>query len=303
MKLPVRFSDNFGEPLRALFQLLADINTDTDSKGILLDYSDALFTNPFFTLALPLVVKINERKGKNIQFENGFKNPGTSDYMGYIAFPDGICPEKIADFELENYFDQYKLKTYIPILDFPADERGTEIRDKTLSVINAILTQQIGLKGVMRTAVMYLIDEAVNNIIHHSKDARGYIFAQYYRSKGYMDICIADIGNTLLDSYSSSGRHDYIINHKDAMEAALHGKSTKSNNLDRGFGISTSKKMLTEGLNGKYFLFSANTFNIHTATQNDVVILPKNSYWQGVYVAMRIPTVAKEGFNPAEYYE
>ena len=61
--------------------------------------------------------------------------------------------------------------------------------------------------------------------------------------------------------------------------------------------------MLTEGLNGKYFLFSANVFNINTALQNDVVLLPEHIFWHGVYLAMRIPLIAKEGFNPSVYYE
>lgn len=87
------------------------------------------------------------------------------------------------------------------------------------------------------------------------------------------------------------------------MEAALAGKSTKSNNIDRGFGISTSKKMLTEGLNGKYFMMSGNVLNIHTSEINNVVELPETILWQGVYVCLRIPVVPKAGFNPSDYYE
>jgi hypothetical protein len=155
----------------------------------------------------------------------------------------------------------------------------------------------------MRTAIMYLIDEAINNIIHHSNDDRGYILAQVYHGNGYMEIGITDIGRTLLQSYESSGRHEAVTSHLLALTAALGGKSTKSNNVDRGFGISTSKKMLTEGLNGKYFIYSGNVFNIHTSERNDIIELPLSSFWQGVYLAMRIPLVAKPGFNLAEYYE
>jgi len=162
---------------------------------------------------------------------------------------------------------------------------------------------QTKINGSMRTAIMYLIDEAINNIIHHSNDDKGYILAQVYRANGYMEIAIADIGRTLLQSYESSGRHGNVNSHLLALTSALNGKSTKSNNVDRGFGISTSKKMLTEGLNEKYFIYSGNVFNIHTSERNDIITLPLSTFWQEVYVSMRIPLVAKPGFNPADYYE
>lgn len=49
----------------------------------------------------------------------------------------------------------------------------------------------------MATALMYLIDEAVNNVLHHAHDDKGYLLAQFYQSKGYIDIVIADIGRIL----------------------------------------------------------------------------------------------------------
>jgi hypothetical protein len=156
----------------------------------------------------------------------------------------------------------------------------------------------------MVTALMYLIDEAVNNVLHHSNDDKGYLLAQYYPSKGYVELVIADIGRTILETYLDFDRYkDEVINHELAMEAAIAGKSTKSTNVDRGFGISTSKKLLTEGLNGKYFIYSGNVFNIHTSEINTITTLPGEIFWQGVYVCLRIPTIPPPGFNPVDYYE
>gem|GEM_PF-4382374 len=33
----------------------------------------------------------------------------------------------------------------------------------------------------------HLVDEAVNNIVDHSKAEKGYIFAQYFKANGFID--------------------------------------------------------------------------------------------------------------------
>ena len=248
-----------------------------------------------------------ERDGFNIEIVSNFKKPSVNQYMELLKFPNGINTESIIDEKYDYFFKQYSYKTYIPLINFPSSEQAdlSIIRDDFLSAINTIIREQTQIKGGMRTAIMYLIDEAVSNIIHHSKDDRGYILAQVYRVNGYMEIGLADIGRTLLQSYESSENEKYknINSHLLALTAALDGKSTKSNNVDRGFGISTSKKMLTEGLNGKYFIYSGNVFNIHTSERNDIIELSPSTFWQGVYLAMRIPLVAKPEFIPSDYYE
>lgn len=305
ISLPGRFSENFGEPIAGIFKLIETLVSNGPHYDYILDYGDAKFTNPLFTIAIPLIAKMLSRDGYNISVLSNFKKTGVHDYMQLLKFPDGVNPEAITDVKYDYFLKQYSSKTYIPLINFPTSESAniTLIRDEFLSAINSIIKEQTHISGNMRTAIMYLIDEAVNNIIHHSNDERGYILAQVYHGNGYMEIVIADIGRTLLQSYESSGRHKNVNSHLLALTAALNGKSTKSNNIDRGFGISTSKKMLTEGLNGKYFIYSGNVFNIHTSERNDIITLPLSTFWQGVYVAMRIPLVAKIGFNPSDYYE
>lgn len=188
---------------------------------------------------------------------------------------------------------------------FPVGEghQTVRVRDGFLSAINRLLKSMSKFENKLTDALMYLIDEGVNNVLHHSVAKEGYLFAQYYPSKGYMDLVVADIGRTFLDSYANFEKYsDSVTTHKLAMEAALAGKSTKSQDVDRGFGISSSKDLLTKGLNGKYFIFSGNVFNIHTSERNDIITLPETIYWQGMYLCLRIPAVAPVGFNPYDYY-
>lgn len=304
--LPNRFSDNFGDPIQHLFKILADINQMAADEEIILNYNNAKFTHPFFSLALPLIQKEYSRQGRAIKLQHVFKDRFTFDYMGYLNFPEGIDPMDLSNLDFASYLSRYKHKTYLPIISFPVGEsqKISEVRDQFLSAVNQLLVGICCVSYPMNTALMYLIDEAVNNVLHHSNDLNGYLLAQYYPSKGYVDIVIADIGRTLLESYKNSDKYTNSVNtHAEAMEAALEGKSTKSNNIDRGFGISTSKQMLTIGLNGKYFLWSGNVFNIHTSEINNVVKLPETISWQGVYLCLRIPVVPKPGFNPFDFYE
>jgi len=306
IKLPSRFSDNFGDPIQSIINLLSDINQYADEEEITLNYDDARFTHPFFSLSLPLIEKQFNRLGRNINVSRDFQHAVTIDYMGYLHFPYGVDPGMLHGQEFGEFLSQYEHKSYLPIINFPVDksEEASVITRNFLSAINTMLLKICGLSGVMSSALMYLIDEAVANIIDHSDDDKGYLLAQYFKSKGYLDIVIADIGKTLLESYQTSEKHNAdVLSDNQAMEAALAGKSTKSTNVDRGFGISTSKEMLTNGLNGKYFLWSGNVFNIHTSEINNVVNIPNEIRWQGVYLCLRIPVIPKPGFNLYDFVE
>jgi len=305
IELPDRISDNFGDPIQKIFDLIEGISNCCIEDEIVLDYSNAKFTHVFYSIALPLLVKIYSRRGYNIRLLGHFGYPSVESYMKTIKFPDGLDPLYF-DGDVTECLDQYRNKSYIPIIYFPtgAEVHVTEIRDTFLSSVNRLLVHICGLQKEMVTALMYLVDEAVNNVLHHAKDDKGYLFAQYFKSKGYVDLVVADIGQTLLDTYASFDKHkNEVTNHQLAMEAALAGKSTKSLDVDRGFGISTSKSLLTKGLNGKYFIYSGNVFNIHTSEINTITSLPETISWQGVFLALRIPVVPTPGFDPSKYYE
>ncbi|MXV50342.1 hypothetical protein GS399_05105 [Pedobacter sp. HMF7647] len=304
IKLPSRFSDNFGHPIQSLFSLLEQVQSASGCKEIELNYREAKFTHPFYTLALPLIKKQYGRSGQSLVINDDFIDASTSEYMNCLSFPNGIDPLDLSDSSFEKFMEKFQNKTYIPIITFPAGD-GNEvsaIRDQFLSAINRLLVRISQIKNPEMGALMYLLDEAINNILHHSYDDCGYLLAQYYPSKGYIDIAIADIGRTLLESYQNFDKYKNQINtHLEAMKAALSGQSTKGGNVDRGFGISTSKEVLTKGLNGKYFIWSGNVFNIHNSELNNVIELPQTIYWQGVYLCLRIPVVAKAGFNLYNY--
>ncbi len=75
---------------------------------------------------------------------------------------------------------------------------------------------------------------------------------------------------------------------------------------NRGYGIYTSRRMLVDGLGGRYYLWSGNAFysyNKGLGTPMNFLELPPPIAWHGTVVALRIPYADNKDFNSAEYYE
>lgn len=285
-----------GSSFNDLFKVIADMESAEDDD-IIWDFSNVRLLNPFFLLPLWLY---KQSCGKNITYCN--MSSSLDSYLRVIHFENGFDTEKCDD--LESSLNSYKYKRYIPITIFPSGLDKVDFKSKVESIVGKILKNQLKLKGDLFEAVTYLISEACDNITEHSHSDFGYIFAQYYKDKEYIDICIADRGITVLGSYTNLGMEE-IKTDVDALKNACVGVSTK--NLaeaeNRGYGIITSKEMLTVGLNGGYFLFSGGAFYRKTQNGESYVSLPENIRWDGTIVLLRIPYSQNLEFKYLNYLE
>ena len=125
---------------------------------------------------------------------------------------------------------------------------------------------------------------------------------QNYPLKGFLDICILETGIGLLGSYQKFNFQD-IETDVQALEQAINGKSTKQITETRGYGIDTSRRMLVDGLKGKYFLLSGSAMYIYTGDFEQIVSLVHNVKWSGTMLALRIPQTVSVGFNYSSYLE
>ncbi len=306
--LPTHINDNFGDSMGKLFELQMRINEINPDEEITLDYSNAAFTKPFFTLGLLLLIKQCEGKRAPITLNSEMANQSVASYMTSISFPSIIhCDQKTSG-DVLRLLENYRHKTYLPLLSFPIgnDLETSRIRDIFISHINELIRGfiKVGKNYNLHSAIIYLVDETIENIIHHAYYDQGYIFAQFYPNLGYLDICIGDIGRTLLESYVHFNNNAYnVTNDIEAMKSALSGKSTKLQHISRGFGISTSTQMLTKGMNGKYFLYSGDTFCYISSDKNEIYSTKGDISWQGVLVCLRVPALVPEGFNYSNYAE
>ena len=198
--------------------------------------------------------------------------------------------------------EKYSLKRYIPIIDFAAGKNDDD-QETISTVVENIIIRQLNIQPNVATGLKYMVEEALDNITEHSESDRGYIFAQAYPSKGYLDICIADRGVTLLGSYKKLPDNE-IESDNEAIKAANRGISSKNlpDAENRGYGIQTSKRMLVEGLGGQYLMISGSCLYVKSTGLDNVYNMPNGLRWNGTLVALRIP-YDSSNFNYVKYVE
>ena len=117
-------------------------------------------------------------------------------------------------------------------------------------------------------------------------------------SNGFQSIGISQ-GFEIPEKYMDEINGDEAI----ALKLATEGRSTKNrpDAENRGYGISSSKEMLVEGLSGSFFMLSGGAFHRHDANGNVSVKLPDTINWNGTIVLMRIPVQVPKGFDYYNY--
>ena len=226
---------------------------------------------------------------------------GLGSYLNTIKFP--ICLSPANGDDCESILNSYLNKTYIPIIKFNTNPTGDNplIREKLLSHVFSAIRRITLLPTNYFTAISYLLSELTDNIVEHSKHEFGYLAFQYYRDNGFMDICLADRGLGLLGSYQNYlGEKDFshITDHRSAVDSAVKGRSTKHLAEDRGFGIATSRKILTQGLGGSFVYLTGNALLINEELSNFGIDS------QGAIILVRIPVGNfRTGFNWSDFVE
>lgn len=128
------------------------------------------------------------------------------------------------------------------MISFPA-QKNNDDKEEILTIVENLIIKQLNIESNVAGGLKYMIGETIDNITEHSDTDRGFIVAQAYPTKGYLDICIADRGITLLGSYRKLQDNE-TDGDLEAIQAANRGISSK--NLpeaeNRGYGIYTSKK-------------------------------------------------------------
>lgn len=285
--------DRLIDGLTPVVRLMSQIE-GSDEQEVTIDFSDTRFISPVF--ALSLIVYLS-RCGKQVSFRNAF------DYIELIGLSKGgIKPDQMRHTEFLAALEKYVSKTYIPIIDFAAG-RNSDAKEIVSSIVENMIIQQLSIQSNVANGLKYMIDETLENITEHSDSDRGYIFAQAYPTKGFLDVCIADRGVSLLGSYEKLPDNE-ILSDLEAIKAANRGLSSKNlpDAENRGFGIRTSKQMLIQGLGGQYLMISGSSLYIKTRNLDSFYSMPHGLRWNGTIVALRIPYHSTT-FNYINYIE
>jgi len=300
IQIPVRTHDNFGDSISKLIKTLSKISGIQDEE-IILDFSQAKMLNPFFLCGLTCVIRQLQNSGKKITL-NHDRNFNISSYLSTILFPSTFSPSK--DKSALDFLNKYNQKTYIPIISFKTgySNNYTLMREDILNAISQLLKNQLKFSEKERRPLSYFLDELTNNINDHSDAREGYVFAQFYPNSNYLDLCICDAGKGIYQSFLDNPKFN-PVNEIEAIQLALSGNSTKDRPEARGFGISTTRNMLVNGLKGILFLWSGNTAFLQAVNREAIVNIAENGYFQGTFVALRLPTIIPGEFDFYKFVE
>ncbi len=277
---------NFGPQIIEILRVIDLINSNQNENEIIFDLSQITFVRPLFILTLAGLIDHLISDGKTVTCIND-----SHDYFNLIYFYRGFRPDEHGNWQ--DILVQYATKNYVPILNFPTtkDETAVLIKNNSLTCLNRILRNKLSLDSNSYNAISYLISEMTDNITDHSGKTRGWLFAQYYPTDRFIDICILDTGKTILNSYKDGG-FDEIMTQTEAIQKATEGLSTKSS--ERGRGIPTTRRLIVNGMQGKFGLVSGNAI-----LQNESITqLPTT--WPGTFLALRVPQIPLD-FNFYDY--
>jgi hypothetical protein len=199
-------------------------------------------------------------------------NPDVRSYLETVRFPSGV----------ESVSEMQKEKSYVPLIVLRKSrfQEREHLRDCFAEMVYRVLEPTVDV----RNAVYYPITELVENIFEHSLAEKGYLFAQHYPKKGFVDLCIADRGRGIAASYKKEKGLDF--SDREALIESLKGLSVKQEK-GRGYGIRTSRRVICEGLGGELVMISGKA--ALCASRREILYDLSPFCWKGVIVAYRIP--------------
>lgn len=286
-----RIGSVFSHVFSVMFQTeQTDRNTVHD---IIWDFKDCTFLHPFFLAALAV---LKNRYGNIIKPQN----IAIKSYFDLVYFHS---PLVVRDNHDDSIWQHYHYRSYLPICLFNPQSKSSTRHAQEL--VQNTVKAQIGAHPKLHSVLSLLLGELIDNITDHAHSDRGYLFCQRIPRENMLYVFISDTGHTIYSSYASDARYaDKLTNRESsALSLALSGMSTKNrpDNENRGYGISKSRKLIVDGLNGEFFVLSGNAFFRHDRQDEVLVDLPETVRWDGTVVLLKIPTIIPEDLDIYKY--
>ncbi|MBR5971128.1 MAG: hypothetical protein IK017_00570 [Paludibacteraceae bacterium] len=150
----------------------------------------------------------------------------------------------------------------------------------------------------------YLTDEMVCNIQQHSCSKHSCGYVKCNNEMNVVDVCFADDGISIHGSYVEKELYLEKLTEGDASAISLakNGYSTKDRPFaeNRGFGISTNLKIVTDVLGGTFSIYSGKALYIKDKQSVKMIDLPYDVEWNGTIVIARVP-LPPASFNMYNY--
>lgn len=252
--------------LKSLIELFQNFQ-----KEGLFDFSKIDWMQPILLLPLSAFIDKNNFEYKNISSD-------ISDYLNIVKFPKGVDNKNALQkiLKLSN-------KTYTPIIKLKNDniKERADFIDLFFEKLFQFLPKKQEREN--KNSYWFPLSELTLNIFEHSGENSGYILLQYYPKKKILEVCIADTGKGFSKNYKQY--QNINLSDTDAIKEAIKGNSTKGE--ERGYGLRTSKDLITKGMSGEFILISGNALYFANSKKETISSFPIN--WKGVVISYRIP--------------
>lgn len=289
-----------GDSFNYLVQVVEQTRQAASEDAVAWDFHDVTFLHPFFIAPLAI---FRQQSGQDIRCEN--ISLQMQSYLNGIHFDRMLHFENATRETAEQVLAQYVDRNYIPLCSFSMTDGN---KDAFCSIARNIIVRQACIGSAVNTPISYFLSELIDNIYEHSGSPNGFLFSQYLESDQSINLCIADNGVTIPGNYQRNGLYQKEIDGDpaEALRLANEGRSTKNRpeTENRGYGISTSKRMLVEGLGGSFFMLSGSAFHRYeNHSLNYYADISSFFHWDGTLILLRIPINAPDGFNYINYLE
>lgn len=270
------------------FLSFSRLRLEYDMSGIL-DLSSVGFYFP--TTLLPLINFIRENA---IEYYPHY-DTGVNNYILAVTNKDKLV----------------KGKSYVPIVKLPEQESPREIPYEAEKLVGEL--SRFVSKNEEINSFGFVLQELADNIYEHSNFNNGYVMAQRYPNKNFVELCIYDDGMSIPGSIEKKYKK-YLNQDSSAISAAIvKGVSTKKEEDKRGNGLHDSINLFAHGLNGEILIISRNGANfINKGCCNGSKKFPKiepTKYkltnfpnLDGTLIGIRVPIPLPEGIEVTDFF-
>lgn len=281
VSLPRTFNMN---SMRQFISAAVIKQAETRAKKILFDFTALEFIEPEGVVVLANTIEHFRQAGVRIEF-SGLRSAGPAKrylddsgfflhYLKKRLFIGSSPRDTTVPFEL------FPAKNYVPYLYqnlMPWIGSSVNLSEDTLSTIRACL------------------EEVFHNIDYHSGVDTGCVFAQHFPQKKRICIAISDFGIGIPTRVRTRASE---ASDAEALRLAVkEGWTTKTNVVNRGVGLSTLLKYITQRNSGTVLLHSGQGYLSATRGPQASNVTSRNSEWSYpgtlVHVVLRTDTLEK----------
>ena len=175
--------------------------------------------------------------------------------------------------------------SYVPINHFKRKETDKNQVQKEVSELIDKIEGKIPRK--FGDAIKYILGELSDNIDNHSEFSYASLMAQYFPTKKMVDIAVFDNGITIPGCFE---KHGIVFRDEgDAINKTISGEvTTKKEEVMRGYGLRSCKRLSTEGVEGELYIISTKGVLIFNSTKKPLFYTLDNSL-KGTFLYFRLP--------------